>query len=493
MSPPQSLHQPRRPARQRLFRFVAILTGLAVVGVAEVTLRLAGVGSTTQSRDSLIEFSEIRPLFEKNASGDRYEIPAHRQVYFQPDSFTSEKPADEYRIFCFGGSTVQGRPYSIETSFTTWLELTLTAAQPAKTWEVVNCGGVSYASYRLAPILRETLNYEPDLFIIYTGHNEFLEDTSYGAVKRQPIWIRRMHESAATLRIYRLLRSLTTEPQPQQKVRLPGEVDALLDYQGGLAKYHRDDAWRDAVIAEYETNLRKMLAMAQTGNVPVLLINPVSNVRDTPPFKAESAPGFSAEQQTEFERRWTAAKETPWDDLNQKRASVLRVLQMDDRHAEANFLLAKVDEALGEHQNARQAYLRAKDNDVCPLRMLESMHDVLKEVASSTGTELIDVRAAFEAEAEFGLPGDDQLIDHVHPRIQGHQMIAMKLFDALVRRGIVTPESGWKQRQETLYRVNFEGLPENYFPESVARLRGLEIWTQGRVMRMQLPSQDAND
>ena len=35
-------------------------------------------------------------------------------------------------------------------------------------------GGVSYASYRVAALMEELVRYEPDLFVIYSGHNEFL-------------------------------------------------------------------------------------------------------------------------------------------------------------------------------------------------------------------------------------------------------------------------------------------------------------------------------
>ena len=31
------------------------------------------------------------------------------------------------------------------------LELSLRAARPEREWDVINCGGVSYASYRLVP------------------------------------------------------------------------------------------------------------------------------------------------------------------------------------------------------------------------------------------------------------------------------------------------------------------------------------------------------
>jgi hypothetical protein len=55
------------------------------------------------------------------------------------------------------------------------LELELQATQPDRTWEVINCGGVSYGSWRLVAVLKEVLQYAPDLIILATGENEFLE------------------------------------------------------------------------------------------------------------------------------------------------------------------------------------------------------------------------------------------------------------------------------------------------------------------------------
>lgn len=484
---------PQNAARKRLFRLGALLFGLAVLVMAEITLRVLGLATPETSSDPLVGFSEIRPLFELDESGEQFQVAENRLAFFQPESFAAQKPAGEYRIFCFGGSTVQGRPYSIETSFTTWLELSLKAAQPDRNWKVVNCGGVSYASYRLLPLLEESLQHEPDLFIMYTGHNEFLEDRSYASVKHQPRWLRKLHGRALNLRLYGLLWSLKPNASRQPPADLPAEVDALLDYQGGLAQYHRDDQWRDGVVYEFERNLRQMVQRSNQANVPILLINPVCNLRDTPPFKVELSTELTTEQRDEVQRRWSDAKQASWDDLDEKLAKVCRVLELDERHAEAHFLHARTLEELGQSEQAGHAYCRAKDEDVCPLRMLEVMHDVLKEVGRETGTELIDIRAAFERDAEFGIPGDDQLIDHVHPRIEGHQKIAEEVFMVLARREIVVPQSGWKDQQSKLYEANFATLPENYFPESVERLRGLKRWAAGRVTRLKLAGQAAED
>lgn len=472
--------------RKRLFRLGAIVLGCFSVVAIEIVLRLVGVAPFVPPADPMVGFSDVQPLFKINPTGDRYEIPKSRQAFFQPDSFGATKGSNEFRVFCLGGSTVQGRPYSIETSFTAWLELSLRAADASKKWEVINCGGVSYASYRLVPIMIETIDYQPDLFLVYTGHNEFLESRSYPEIKRQSRWKRNLINTVSQSRLYGLISRLRPTIPPRERINLKSEVDALLDYQGGLAKYHRDDVWRDGVIYEYEQNVRRLIEIARDNQIPIILINPASNLRDTPPFKVELPASFTPDQRLAFQKRWDDAKSASWDDLDAKLAAVRRVLELDNRHAEAQFLAAKVYEARKNPSQAKEAYLRAKDEDICPLRMLESMHDSLKAIASQTRTTLIDIRAKFEAEAEFNIPGDEQFIDHVHPRIEGHQKIAQVILETLVDQGVVLPETQWQSRRDKMYVEQFESLPDNYFPESVERLRGLKRWAAGRVQRLKL-------
>ena len=171
-----------------------------------------------------------------------------------------------------GGSTVQGHPFSVETSFTTWLELSLRAADPSRRWRVINCGGVSYATYREAIVVRELLQYQPDLFILCTGHNEFLEDRSYSHLKSVPAWLRRPVEQASRLRTFNVLDAAivglingcsarSSAGARDERPKLGAEVEAVLDYEGGLASYHRNDAWRQGVIDHFGFNLRRMIAM----------------------------------------------------------------------------------------------------------------------------------------------------------------------------------------------------------------------------------------
>jgi lysophospholipase L1-like esterase len=477
---------------------LAVLCGLIPLLLAECVLRFAGCGLAEEISDPFVGFSAVRPLFELTSRGDRYETSPSRLSYFCRESFAAEKPLHEFRVFCLGGSTVQGRPYAIETSFTAWLELRLHDADPSRCWRVVNCGGVSYASYRLVPILEEVLQYDPDLIILYTGHNEFLEERTYAQVRRTPRIIAALHGMFSQLRTYNVLRSAWLRAKGEDintkraaAHRLPDEVDALLDVAGGLESYRRDDKQRRGAAAHFEFNLRRMIAMARAAGVPLVLVNPVSNLKDCPPFKVEGSRDLDTQQRQRFTDLWRAAREQGASP--QRKQTLLReALSIDDQHAGAHFLLGHCLLAERKFSEAHHAFVRAKDEDVCPLRILESFHEVLQRVARATNTPLVDVRGLFEELSPARIPGDELLMDHVHPTITGHQRIADALADKLTRLGYVPPTEGWSRRRDKLYQDQLAKLDAAYFARGKERLEGLQRWTEGRagvIQHAPLPQQ----
>jgi hypothetical protein len=166
-----------------------------------------------------------------NESGTSFETASERHFYFCPQSFSAVKKEDTFRIFCLGGSTVQGRPYSVETSFSTWLKFNLDLVYPENTIEMVNCGGISYASYRLVPIMEELLTYEPDLIILCTGQNEFLEERTYHRLKKTPPGLISLHQRLLWLRTYSLANQWLASRQSRDTspLVLPAEVQPKLD------------------------------------------------------------------------------------------------------------------------------------------------------------------------------------------------------------------------------------------------------------------------
>ncbi len=482
------------PSRLRLFAFraVALALGFMPLLAAELVCRANGWGLVGEAGDPFVGFAGERPLFELNEAAGRYEVAATRQAYFRPDSFAAHKGEREFRIFCLGGSTVQGRPYAIETSFTTWLEISLRAADPQREWQVVNCGGVSYASYRLAPIMRELLAYQPDLFVVYTGHNEFLEDRTYASVKQTPQLIARLHGWSSRWRCYNALRQTwlartaggrrRSAQASEGRAALELEVDALLDYRGGLDDYHRDDRWYRDVAVHYEYNLHRMVAMARQAGVPLILSNPTRNLKDCPPFKFANLESLAPNQRKQFDHLWAEAKDEP--DLERRVARLQAALQIDERHAGAHYLLGSTWLQQRRPQQARVSLARAADEDLCPLRMTEPLYAALERVAAQTGTPLLDVRGMFAAASRDQLPGNRMLLDHIHPTINGHQLIAEGLVEEMAALRLVAPRSDWKPVRERAYQQHLATLDALYYARGKQRLEGLISWTQGRANKL---------
>lgn len=478
--------------KKTLFRFLAVFLGLAPLLAAELILRGLNLGRPTDSDDPFVGFSEIHPLFVLDEETGLYEIPKSRQKHFCPESFAATKPANEFRIFVLGGSTVQGRPYAIETSFTTWLELSLKVADPSRRWEVVNCGGVSYASYRLIPILQEVLDYQPDMIIVCEGHNEFLEDRTYGHIKSAPVAFSWVQHQVSRLRTYNFLREgvLRYTPRPieeevHQRPMLGPESDAMLDWKGGMENYHRDPDWQRGVITHFEFALRRMAAIADRAGIPLLLIVPPSNL-EWPPYKCQHRDGMTEGEQQKFVELLEQARGLYGKDLNAALALLQQARQLDDLHARVHFEIGKCFQGLGKLDEAKQSLSRARDLDVCPLRMLESMKPLMHRAAMETGTPLIDAEALISDRSPGGIPGNRWLVDHVHPNLEGHQLIAEAVVEELVRQKRLNPMPEWQTMRDAAYLKHLEDLGRSdpaYFPRGALRLRSEQGWAHGLTKR----------
>lgn len=480
----------RRPLwKSLLFRALAVLVGLSPLLLGEMALRGLGLGKPTDSNDPFVGFSDIHPLFVLNEDSGRYEIPKSRQTHFQPESFAAKKGANEFRIFVLGGSTVQGRPWSIETSFTTWLELHLSAADPSRQWEVVNCGGVSYATYRLVPILQEVLRYQPDLIIFCEGHNEFLEDRSYGAIKTAPPALAWPQRQVSRLRTYNILRDgvlrLTDrapDPIPADRPVLGPETDARLDWKGGLAQYHRDPQWQADVIAHFQFNLRRIASIADSAEVPLIIVGPVSNLQWAP-FKSEHRADVTQAEREQFDLLLQEASELYATDMPRALQVLNRAKAIDAQHAQVHYEIGASLMELDQWNDAQAALLLAKDLDVCPLRMLEPMKTILHDVAGETSTPLVDADALIAAHSRSGFPDKQWLIDHVHPKIEGHQLIADAVAAKMTELHLAAPASGREAARDRAYRRHLEGLTHAYFERGKQRLRSEQGWAHGTVRR----------
>lgn len=471
--------------RRRWYSLLAMFLGVSPFVLFEVGLQYTGLGAPQGYSDPFVGFSEIHPLFELDAGAGRYETAASRLPFFGHQQFIQKKPTDGFRAFCLGGSTVLGHPYQPDTAFSEWMEIELAQRGPWSTCEVVNCGGISYASYRLVPILREALGYEPDLIVVASGHNEFLEDRTYESLKSRSAvqrWVSDRLYALHTVNLAIQVKNAVLDSKPARTI-LPAEVDARLDHASGFASYHRDEAWHEGVLAHYRENLRTMARLCREAGVPLVLVNLGSNIRDCPPFKSQYKDGLDQAELDQWQRWFDEAAGLEKTDPQAAMRLYQQCQAIDDQYALLWYRLGRCLDRLGNYPEALKCYVRSKDLDVCPLRMLEQAHAIVFEVAAEESVPVVDARSMLEAHSEHGLAGSNLYLDHVHPDVFGHQRIAEALVQETARLLGVSLKP-WKDfDRRKAYHEQLARLGTLYLAQGRLRVEWLEDWARRDLLR----------
>jgi len=111
------------------------------------------------------------------------------------DCFIKDKKAHVFRIFCIGGSTTRGWPFNPHFSYPLMLSLYLQDLLLERKIEIINAGFCASDSSSDIPLVREILNYQPDLILVHEGINESHQlsfHTGYGSwIVKAHMWLLR--------------------------------------------------------------------------------------------------------------------------------------------------------------------------------------------------------------------------------------------------------------------------------------------------------------
>jgi len=483
--------RPGMSRRKRLWmQLLAVFCGLLSFLTLELLCIAADWGKPDFGEDPFVGFSAIHPLFEKAADGMTWRTAASRKRFFAEDSFDVRKSPEEFRIFVFGGSTVQGNPFSIPTSFPAYLQTALETLHPGKKWKVINCGGVSYASYRLVPIMQECLNYEPDLYVFCEGHNEFLEDVSYSDIRDIPQPLMNSISLLERLRSYRIFRRALNEvsgrnswttARPDPRPILSDDVDTLLDHEGGFEVYTRNDDHADSVARHFQRNLYRMAELCRTRDLPLLLIRPPSNLCDCPPFKSQFSDALTADQQEAVRDLLRRSQQIAATDLTAALVLAKDAVALDPRFAASWYELGQLQRAAGQISEAGVSFVRARDEDICPLRMTSALEAVMLSAASELSLPLIDAHALLQSRCPGGIVGENVLVDHVHPSFRGHEDIAEAIAEWMISAGLARESRPtWRPEFRQTCRNHLQSLDNLYFHRGQRHLEILQRWAAGR-------------
>ncbi len=462
---------------------IGIAFCVAFFALVELSLRVTGLFPPTLEEDPYVGFSGIIPLFEVK---DGVATTAKAKLrYFNESSFPVVKPANTYRIFCFGGSTTYGHPFDQRTSFSRWLQELLVASHPENKFEVINVGGISYASYRIVPLIKETLQYKPDLMIILTGHNEFLERRTYSSMMDKGSVTLQIKAVLESIRIYRALETFIntvilnnlTRSEKQKvssdnkggKTVLSAEVSALLDRSAGLELYHRDEEFSDRVVKHFAYNLEAMIKLCKDRGVPVILIDPPCNLKDFSPFKSEHDQRMTLAEQKTYDSSLDKVRENiTKGQLQAACADLDELIKQDPFFAEAYFLMGRAKLGLNRYEEADNNFTKARDLDVCPLRIITPIANQIRGIASANNITLVPfvdiVRRRVKTLGDpSGIPGNECFLDHVHPTIELHQLLAEELALAMEREGFIGKGKELSpEEKKTIYANAMANMDSHY-------------------------------
>ncbi len=436
-----------------LFRLAAlILAPLLTLGVLELGLRFAGYG---YEADFLVPVSGTpdrgtpdRGTPDRGGDGVLTTNPRFGWRFFPRNLARSPVPLeiandsdaggpDPYRIVVLGGSAARGTPDSAY-SFGRVLETMLEARHPGARFEVLNAAMTAINSHVVLPIARDCARLDPDLFVVYLGHNEVVGPYGAATIFRPlssslggaGLPLIRAGIALRALRLGQLadgmLSGAGTEPRQWQGMEMFLEQ-----------RIAADDPRLEPVYGHLRQNLADIVAAAEDAGASTVLVTVAANLRHQPPFASLHRSDL---EDADLER-WQTLFDQGVRGLSEGRhEAATRDLEaaaaIDAAHAELHFHLGYARLGLGRPEAARESFLRARDLDALRFRADTRINGVIREVAAAEagrGAVLVDAERAL-AEATGGIPGDELFHEHVHLRFAGNYALAKAVLDAVEDR-----------------------------------------------------------
>ena len=338
-------------------------------------------------------------------------------------------------------------PHPQEEIYSRYLQDALQETYPQRKIEVINVSAHAFAAYRVRLIFQEVIRYEPDLIIIYSGNNEFVEKRVYGG---PPSWLKPVAEAMNRLYLVRRVKgsSLGRRLWPENSLLAEERQHVAYEQWSKIEQIALDlrkepDQFKQ-VQEHYRFSISSMVAAARERHVPVVLLTVPVNLRHWRPNVSYQP------LQGDALRRWEGFYLDGQRLLHLEKAEkavlvLQKAAQLASVHANTQFLLGKALETAGRHEAARNAFSQARDLDHNPFRALSGFNGILRQIAGLYDhASLADADRAFHAASAPFAPGFELFLDYVHPTKQGNLLIAQTVYDEILRRGLIgdSPSGG---------------------------------------------------
>lgn len=396
-----------RPDRPAARLALAILAPLLFFVLLEGFLRVTGL------------FRPPRLLEKVRHEGETYYTsnPAFARLFLQradvpslpPLWVAARKPEGVRRVVLLGESAAAGFPMT-DHHLGRLVQARWNARFPGEPVEVINLSMVAINSHALREFAREAMALDPDMIVLYAGHNEvigpFGPAAKFGppagspAITRFSLAVRRTHTGRAVESLLGLFGGKQS-PQPWRG----------LDEFRGVQVAH-DDPALDTMLANTEANFRSIVRRAAKHEAKVLFVLPAINLTDWPPVGSEppDAGGVDAV---------LAAQDS--GDISGFRSAALVYEAAQKRQAD------------GDMSRAWPLYRRAADLDTQRFRADSRLRVLQTRIVSESGPAVAAIDADrwlhewnpnFTTDREF-------FLEHVHLTFSGRAAVAELTVDGM--------------------------------------------------------------
>ena len=417
------------------------------------------------------------------------------RVAFSPntstDYFRATKEPGTFRIFCLGGSTTAGFPYGFPGSFSSFLRNRLDHMFPDRKIEIINLGMTATNSFTVLDMARELPAYDPDLILVYDGHNEFYgalgvasQESFFGSRWMTLAYLRLIHSKVVMM--MRDLMVLAGEissgvPREEQRGTMMERLarDQYIPYGGPVYRETRE---------VFRQNLDDLAELCRSHGIPLIVSTQVSNLRGLPPFVSAFSPSLGPATVQEI-RNLMARGDSLWntDGPNAALTAFTHVLALDSLYAIAHYRAARCLDSLDRTDAARQEYVRARDDDELRFRMSTDFNNLVRGKGDGANVVCADIDRLFRDNSPDAIIGNEYIVEHLHPNLRGYFLMAREYARMLRARQMIAPEPAWATRDTIPEERMWNDRPVTAFDSMLAARRVLLLTSEWPFVQIPKP------
>ncbi len=355
------------------------------------------------------------------------------------DPFDAVKKPGTFRVFVLGESSAAGFPYEPTGSYSRYIRDRLQLVYPKQNIEVVNVSMAAINSIVIKDMLPEILKQEPDLILLYVGHNEY-----YGVFGAASQSLFAGNKTMLNAMLYlnefktvQLLRNMmnTVSFWFKGKEKPSGATLMARMASNNLVPYK--SSLYQAGLTQFEGELSDIIQMIKQKNVPLIMGTLTSNLKDQPPFIS----------------------------INEK----------ENESADHFYKLAEESLKKGNAVEAKTLFIKAKELDALRFRAPEEMNDIIKKLAGSNQIPLVDFETAFNNLSENNIVGNNLMVDHLHPTLHGYQVFGKMFFEAMEKNYFLPGGEKINISDEEQHSLVVKNFPFSRLDSTIANYRLLSL------------------